>query len=200
MATSALLRSRTAAAHAQVERAPFLVALAAGQVARADVAALLARLLPVYDALEDAARPWAGDQRVGRFVVPELHRAQRLRADLERLRADQDVSPAAQAYAQRVTGAATTAAGFVAHHYTRYVGDLSGGRTIGDALARHLGLDLAFFAFPDVPDDLVPRYRRWLDETPFTAPEREELVAEVLAAYRLSAAVVEEVERARLAP
>lgn len=202
VALSAVLRTRTAAAHAEVERSPYLAALAGGRVTGLGSAALLARLLPVYDALEACAARWSGDPRVGRFVRPELARADRLRADLRHLTGCSDVRPtaASTAYAARVEQvAARSAVGFVAHHYTRCLGDLSGGQVIGAALARSLRLGdgggASSYAFPGVrPEVLREQYRGWLDETPFTDDERDELVDEVLVAYRLNAAVGAELD------
>lgn len=199
---SAALRARTAAAHAEAERSPYFAALAGGRVTGAGLAALLARLAPVYDALEAAGERWADDVRVGRFVRPELHRAARLRADLEHLtgRVEVPVTPASGAYAARIERVAgTRAPAFVAHHYTRCLGDLSGGQVIRAALERSLGLTDgsggSFFAFPGVRTGaLRQQYRAWLDATPFSPDERAELVAEALLAYRLNVAVAAELD------
>ena len=93
----------------------------------------------------------------------------------------------------------TSAAAFLAHHYTRYLGDLSGGQVIRAALERSLGVTdgagASFFSFPDVrPGALKKRYRELLDEVPFDAAQREELVAEALVAYRLNVALAAELD------
>src|SRR5688572_27505924 len=114
---SATLRERTGAAHAEAEHSPYMSALVDGRVTAIGLAALLGRLAPVYEALERVADGWAGDPRVGRFVRPELHRATRLRADLEHLTgcADVPVTAASVAYAARVEEVGrSSAAGFVA--------------------------------------------------------------------------------------
>ena len=199
---SAVLRARTGAAHAAAEHSPYMTALVGGRVTAIGLAALLSRLAPVYEALEVAAGSWAGDGRIGRFVVPALQRSERLRQDLEYLTgcADVPVTPAAVAYAARIEQVGrSSAAAFVAHHYTRYLGDLSGGQIIRVALERALGVTdgagASFFAFPSVrPGALKQQYRAWLDQTPFTATEREELVEEALTAYRLNVAIGAELD------
>ena len=198
---SGVLRARTAAAHVEAERSPFLTALVEGRITTAGLAALLSRLLPVYDALERAELRWVDDPRVGRFVRPELRRGGRLRADLQHLtgHAAAAVTPASTAYAARIDQVAPDPAGFVAHHYTRCLGDLSGGQLIGAALERSLALvdgrGASSFAFlGSGPDVLRQQYRDRLDQAPFTSSEREELVGEALTAYRLNVAVSAELD------
>ena len=198
---SSALRTRTAAAHAEAEQSPFLTELVGGRVTPAGLAALLGRLLPVYDALELVEVRWADDPRVGGFVRPELRRSARLRADLEHLtgHCEAGATPAAGTYAARIAQVASSPAGFVAHHYTRCLGDLSGGQLIGAALERSTGLvdgrGASFFAFPGVgPEALRQQYRDRLDEAPFTSAEREELVGETLTAYRLNVAISAELD------
>lgn len=190
---SAVLRARTAAAHTAVEQSPFLTALVAGGVTAAGVAALLGRLAPVHRALEDAGRSWSGDPVVGPFLLPGLPRGARLAADLAALGAPAVASPAAEAYAARVRGAGR--AGYLAHHYTRTLGDLSGGQLMAAGVHRGLGLELACFAFPGLPlGETKRRYRDLLDAAPLTAQEGEELVEEALVAYRLNVALHAELD------
>lgn len=202
-ALSAELRARTSAAHDSAEHSPFMTALVGGRVTGIGLAALLSRLAPVYAALERVADGWADHPVVGDFVLPELHRSERLAADLRHLTGCDDValSPASVAYAARMeeVGRASAPA-FLAHHYTRYLGDLSGGQVIRAALERSLGVTdgagASFFAFPDVrPGALKKRYRDLLDQAPFTPQQREELVAEALIAYRLNVALGAELDR-----
>lgn len=199
---SAELRARTSAAHTEAETSPFLSALSAGRVTPTGLAALLSRLVPVYDALEAVADCWVGDPLVGRFVQPELHRAARLRADLLHLTRSVQVTgtPASTAYAARIEQVARCSApAFVAHHYTRYLGDLSGGQVIRAALVRHLGVDdgsgASFFSFPGIrPARVKQDYRALLDRTPWSERDREQLVEEALVAYRLNVELADELD------
>lgn len=199
---SAQLRAATASAHAAAEGSPYLSALAAGRVTAPGLAALLVRLVPVYDALEDAAGRWAGDPVWGRFAAPGLARGARLRADLRHLTgsADAPASPASAAYAARISDVAHGCpAAYVAHHCVRLLGDLSGGQVLRAALARSLGVTdgagASFYAFPDVRVGEAKRaYRALLDASPFTAEQRDALVAEALVAYRHNVAVAAELD------
>lgn len=190
---SALLRERTAAAHAAAESTPFLLALGQGRVTRAGVSGFLQRLLPVYEALETGR--WREDPLVGPLLVPGLERAGRIREDLTALgaplRADSD---AAASYAARVQNA-TSAPELVAHHYVRYLGDLSGGLVVAAALRRAHGLFLQYLSFPGLRPPAVKRvYREQLDRLPWSAEELERAVAEADAAFAASAALGAELE------
>jgi heme oxygenase len=194
---SQLLRERTAAVHAEAENASFLLALARGRVTRDGVVGLLQRLLPVYEALEGLGARWRDDPAVGPLLVPGLERTERLRSDLARLGAEPGVrSAAARDYASRVVLAgATSAPAYVAHHYTRYLGDLSGGQIISAALRRELCLDLAFFAFPDLRGPTVKRrYREHLDGLPWSTDEQDAAIAEAGVAFARNQALAAELE------
>jgi heme oxygenase len=194
---SQLLRERTAGVHAEAENAPFLLALAHGRVTRAGVIGLLQRLLPVYDALEGLAPRWADDPAVGPLLVPGLARSGRLRRDLAALGADPTVhSVAARDYAARIVLAgATSPQAYVAHHYTRYLGDLSGGQIISAALRRELDLELEFLSFPQLRGPAVKRsYREHLDALPWSLAEQDAAVAEAGVAFAHNRAIAAELE------
>ena len=156
----------------------------------------------MYESHETAAICWADYAQVGQFVRPELHRSTRLRADVERLTGcgEVPVTAASVAYAARIEEVGRSSpAGFLAHHYTRYLGDLSGGQVIRAALDRSLGVadgnGASFFAFPGVrPGALKRQYRSWLDTTAFTPAERATLVGEALIAYRLNVDLARELD------
>jgi len=100
--------------------------------------------------------------------------------------------PATTAYVRRLNEvAAEWPGGFVAHHYTRYLGDVSGGHVIGQVLAERFGFDtngVLFYIFDQVadPSDFEHTYRAQLDAAPWTAEEQERVIAEVELAYELN--------------
>lgn len=79
---------------------------------------MAARLLPMHEALESAAKLWAQDPIVGSLVVPGLERADRLRAHLAAPGAlASPVSRASAQYATRIAQLApVNRPAFVAHH------------------------------------------------------------------------------------
>jgi heme oxygenase len=90
----------------------------------------------------------------------------------------------------------TWPAGFVAHHYTRYLGDLSGGQLMRRALRREYGLDgpgTRFYEFPGVdPRTFKQHYRHLLDTAPWDAVEQDRFLDEVSLAYRLNTAILDD--------
>jgi len=141
----------------------------------------------------------ADDPSAGAFVFPELTRLPALAADLRFLGDSPPVLPATEAYCDRLLEVAfDRPAAFVAHHYTRYLGDLSGGQYLGPAIARAYGLDgdgHRFFVFPGVhPPAFRTRYRELLDRVTWPSDEQDEFLAEVSRAYQLNIAVLAELK------
>jgi heme oxygenase len=86
--------------------------------------------------------------------------------------------------------------GFVAHHYTRYLGDLSGGQFLRRGVEGRLGLDLdtgtGFYVFDAIGDLDVFKaaYRAELDAAPWTPVEQSAITAETVRAYELNTDVL----------
>lgn len=190
---AAQLRTGTAEAHEAAENEPFARGLVDGTVALEGYIALLGQLRHVYRALEAPAEALRSDPLVAPFVDPRLHRHDAILTDLAALGAPLvDPRPVTAAYAERITTAAATwPVGWVAHHYTRYLGDLSGGRILGHAIRKHFGLaegaGTSFFEFPEIgaPVPYKRAYRDRLDAlgAALTAAERSRLLAESAAAF-----------------
>ena len=92
--------------------------------------------------------------------------------------------------------------GFVAHHYVRYLGDLSGGQIIRRVLERVYGFadrfpdgpphaGVRFFVFDHLDNGVQfkKRYRALLDAAPWDDAERGRVIDEAILAFRLNAAV-----------
>lgn len=182
--------------------APYLDALVAGRLPRARYAELTAQYFFVYEALEQAALAMLDDPVAGLFVFPELNRLPAIMADLEFLLGPAwgdslTASRATLTYCERLQEVAFTwPAGFVAHHYARYLDDLAGAAAVGSAVRRAYGLTdggSRFFTFDGVdPAAFESRYRGLLDALPLGVAEQDRLLAEVSLAYRLHADVLEQ--------
>lgn len=204
---SVTVRTATLREHRQAERSPLIHDLLRGWLPLAAYRCLLVQFAEVYGALEDRAAGWRDDPVVGPFLDPALDRRAAIGADLAllELRCGAAGTPgrlrATDEYLTAIGQAAASSWGIVAHHYTRYLGDLSGGQLIGRVLARHYGLGpdagASFYEFGGVadPDGFKARYRNLLDDAPWDRTERERFVAEVRRAYGCNREVFDEVHR-----
>lgn len=197
---SARLRAASEGAHAAAESQRYVSALVAGDLDVTGYTDLVVQHQAIYAALESAADAMRDDPLAGPFVDDALHRLPALEADLTHLVGPdwrERTGPHAEtvAYADRIHDAARSPERFVAHHYTRYLGDLSGGLHIGRAVARHYGLSgqagTAFYHFDGIPRPKAYKdaYRARLDALPLTAESESALLEEVLLAYRHNTAV-----------
>ncbi len=200
------LQEGTRDLHVRAERSGIIAGILRGRASRTGYTLLLRNLLPAYDALEGALEARRGDAALVGIARPEVYRRAALEADLEALaghdwRDALPVLPAGAAYGRRVREAnERTGGALLGHAYTRYLGDLNGGRIVQRLLRRSLDLGpacLSFFAYPGVGDlaSFGADYR-----TAFDAAERHVDVSTVIdearAAFRLNIAVSTEVEEA----
>jgi heme oxygenase len=186
----------------------FMTALVTGRGCRDDYVALVAQHYFVYRAIEAATERMASDPVAARFISPRLTRLPAIEADLDFLVGPdwRDVIrplPSTAAYVERIEQVASVwVGGFVAHHYTRYLGDLSGGRLLRSLLQRQFGFDtngVGLYLFAEIaePRRFCSTYREALDQVPWDDDERSRVVAEVEHAYRLTTDVFAELARGR---
>ncbi|BBY37223.1 putative heme oxygenase [Mycobacterium mantenii] len=195
---SVAMKEGSAAEHDAAEQSPFMSELLAGRIGAEGYSDYLLRLRVVYAALEDAVRARRDDSMVAAVYDPALERLTAIDADLDHWlpwgAAREVDSPAAAAYVERL-GALTWGGALVAHHYTRYLGDLSGGRGIGKILDRAFdlhGAGLAFYEFPVRPKPYKDAYRARLDALRPDAGEIDRIVGEVKYAFALNQAIFDE--------
>lgn len=194
---SAAMKAGSAAEHAAAEQSAFVSELLAGRVSAYGYSEYLLRLRVVYAALEEAIRTHRNHPMVAAVYDPALERLTAIDADLEHWRPGTTYevdSPAATAYGERIT-ALTWGGSLLAHHYTRYLGDLSGGRIIYKALDRTFdlrGAGLAFYQFPFRPKPYKDSYRARLDALHPDANEIDHIVGEVKLTFGLNHALLDE--------
>lgn len=184
------LRDGTAAAHRRTESAGFVSRLMSGQLDRGAYAALLAQLRHVYAELEAPGAALGGDPVVAALDDPLLRRTAAIERDLAALGAAAVTAlPSTERYVARIRElAGSWPAGWVVHHYTRYLGDLSGGQLMRRALRRHYGVEATATSFLDF-SALGPlgaykaRYRAALDAVPWSTEERAAAVREAERAF-----------------
>ena len=194
---STVIREASRGEHSDAESTGFAQALVEGRLHRDAYAALLGQEWLVYLVLEEAAEAQRADPVGATFWFPELLRVPSMEQDLEFLyggdwRTQVEPRPATERYCERVRAVCFDwAGGFMAHQYTRYLGDLSGGQIISRNLQKVYNLDrdgLRFYWFEDIPKPkrFKDLYRGRVDAAPWDDDEHARIVHEIKAAFRLN--------------
>ena len=130
---STLIRTASHEAHGEAETSSFMSDLLGGRLGVSAYARYTEQLWFVYEALETGAGRLAADPVAGLERDLAHLRGPEWRATLSAL-------PATREYASRVRECAERwPGGYVAHHYTRFPGDLSGGQIIRERAEKTWG-------------------------------------------------------------
>lgn len=206
---SQALRERTRTDHGSSEGAGFMQDLMTGKGSREDYIALVAQHYFIYEALEAVAARMSDDPVAAAFITPKLTRLPAIEADLAFLlgaewRARIAPLPTTIRYVARIHDVADWPGGFIAHHYTRYLGDLSGGQIIRTLMQRQFGFEtngVGFYLFAEIakPREFKDVYRAQLDAVDWDDAERERVIGEVIVAYAFNTALFDDLAAAKLA-
>lgn len=202
---STQIRSATTEQHVEANTSRFMTDMLGGALGVDSYHRYTGQLLFVYRALEHRWDTLAADPIAGPFIRPELARTAELERDLDHLvgprwREELEPLPATAAYAARIDECARDwPAGYVVHHYTRYLGDLSGGQIIGKTAAQlwnltHRGDGVRFYVFDAVtnPAAFKREYRALLDRLPLDDLERRRVLDEGKQAFAMNTAMFHE--------
>ncbi|HWU07277.1 MAG TPA: biliverdin-producing heme oxygenase [Streptomyces sp.] len=202
---STLIRTASHEQHTEAESSTFMSDMLGGRLGVDAYTRYTEQLWFVYRALEDGAQALREDPLAGPFVQPELMRTAELERDLTHLRGEGwreglEPLPATAAYAARVARCAREwPAGYIAHHYTRYLGDLSGGQIIRGTAEKTWGFErkgdgVRFYVFEQIPNPAAFKreYRELLDAVDADDLEKQRIVEECKRAFALNTAVFRE--------
>ena len=214
-ALSQQLKTHTAVAHSAAEGSTFVAELMGGSLDAAALVSLLDQSLIIYRALEAALATHVAHPQLGAFIDPKLARVAALEADMsyhhgedwEAQLADGRIAivPAALAYADTLSTLGRESIEFLlAHHYVRYLGDLSGGLIISRMVQRHYGIadeGLNFYAFAEIakPKPYKDAYRKLLDTTDFSQLQKHSILDFAAESFELNRAVFIDLAAARTA-
>jgi heme oxygenase len=194
---AALVRAATADDHRNAESRGFITRLMGGELSLDDYTRYLAQYAWVYEALEErgsrAEDPEVFDPRLARFAAIESDLAALGAADW---RETHPPLPATAAYVAHLRELADDDVRYLAHHYTRYLGDLSGGQAIAALVSRHYGATPEQLSFYDFDLDEGPvrykrRYREAMNALALEPAEVDLLIEEARASFRLNGAIFE---------
>jgi heme oxygenase len=201
---SETLKNATWGDHESAEDESYLQELMSGRLSEQDYGELVAQHYFAYLALDGVSKELVDHPVAGRFVFPELYREEALERDLRTVygadwRRRIAPSKATRTLVARIEQMADWPGGYIAHHYTRYMGDLSGGQFIRMELQKIYGYEkggggVDFYVFDEVGS--LPRfkneYRARLDALPFGEREQRRMIGEVKLAYQLNTEVLGE--------
>lgn len=183
----------------------FMSDLLTGRRTRDDYIAMVAQNFFVYGALERATEARRSDPVAALFMSPGLTRLPAIRDDLRFLlgegwRAEIEPMSTTLRYVDRIESvAATSTGGFVAHHYTRYLGDLSGCALIRSIMQRQFGFEtngIGFYLFEGLaaPKEFKSTYRRQLDSVGWSTGEQQRVIDEAQVAHDLTEGLFAELD------
>ncbi|KAK1802363.1 hypothetical protein P4O66_022026 [Electrophorus voltai] len=205
---SEYLTAGTKEAHDRAENSPFAKDFLRGRIKRELFKLGTAALYYVYSALEEEIERNKDHPMFAAVYFPsELHRREALAEDLEYLygpdwRERVSCLAAAKPYVERIRWVGRHDPGLlVAHAWTRYMGDLSGGQVLKRVAQRALklpasGEGVRFYHFEGIhsPTAFKRLYRSRLNELEVDVRMKERLVAEANLAFRFNLEVFEELQ------
>ena len=194
-----LIRSGSSDQHKSTENRPFITQLMRGELSLADYTRYLAQYAWVYEALEELVAKINGyelfDPRLNRLASIESDLVALGAADWRETHAPLAATAAYVAHLNSLGEADGVAC--LAHHYTRYLGDLSGGQAISRLVARHYDAtpeQLSFYNFTEI-DNIVQykrTYRDGMNALALGQDDIDALVVEVDAAFSFNGAIFDE--------
>ena len=201
-----MLREGTKQSHTMAENVGFVKCFLKGVVEKKSYRKLVTSLYYVYSAMEEEMARLKDHPVISKIYFPELNRKQSLEEDLHfyygaNWREEIKNSPAGKAYVARIREVAQTEPELlVAHCYTRYLGDLSGGQILKKISQRAMNLTdgegTAFYEFDEISDEkgFKNKYREAMDELPIDMATAEKIVDEANAAFGRNMELFQELE------
>ncbi|XP_016098463.1 heme oxygenase 1a [Sinocyclocheilus grahami] len=202
------IKAATKDIHVRAENTQLMLNYQKGQITQTQYKLLLCSLYEIYRALEEELDRNADHPAVQPIYFPqELARLESLELDLEHFfgphwRERVTVPAATHRYTQRLREIGKNCPDLlVAHAYTRYLGDLSGGQVLGKITQKSLGLSgnkgVLFFLFPGVtsPNRFKQLYRSRMNSIELTEQQRREVLDEATRAFEFNIEVFDDLQK-----
>ena len=192
------IKEGTKKSHSAAENTSFVASFLRGVVSKESYKKLISDLYFVYSAMEEEVDNLKDHPIIGQIQLPDLNRVNALEKDVRFYygpiwRSLITPSEACNQYVNRIREVAKNEPELlVGHHYTRYLGDLSGGQILKGiaekALALGDGQGLKFYDFEKIEDTKAYKagYRGILDGLPITEHQANAIIVEANYAFRLN--------------
>ncbi|KAI9486540.1 MAG: heme oxygenase-domain-containing protein [Benjaminiella poitrasii] len=213
------MKEGTRVVHSAAENSVFTKRFLNGTITKAEYGRYINSLYFVYKTMEDLLNQYKDHLIVKMVYFPyELNRINSLIEDLEyyfgkdrveELIDPKNATPAVKNYMKALKDAAEkNPALLIAHSYTRYLGDLSGGQILAKRLKKHvLKIDvtdlawdssegLEFYSFKNIDNhaEFKNLYRSRLDNAHVTQYVKDLIVAEAIYSFELNIAIFDEIQ------
>lgn len=200
------LREGTSKSHSMAENVSFVKSFLGGVVDKKSYRKLVANLYFVYKAIEKEMVSHKENSILRPILYQELFREHHLAKDLEFYYGAEwryKISPslATQVYVERIHQIGQTQPELlVAHAYTRYLGDLSGGQILKKIAQRAMNLKgvegTAFYNFDNIEDErqFKKEYKEKLNNLSISNGLAQEIVSEANVAFTLNMRMFQELE------
>ena len=208
VALASQLREGTKKSHTMAENTGFVACFLKGVVEKTSYRKLIGDLYFVYKAMEEEIdRLVQEDHPVIKHIgFKELFRRQTLEKDLEFYYGENwvdkiKISVSAQSYVNRIRLVANESPELlVGHHYTRYIGDLSGGQILKKIAKKALNLrgddGLNFYEFKLIEDEKLFKksYSETLNKLPIDQKIADNIIEEANEAFAYNMNMFRELE------
>ena len=210
MALAADLKEGTKKSHSAAENTKFVAGFLRGVVDEESYRKLIQDFYFIYSALEEEMERLEDDNFLSPINFSELDRVKSLKKDLRYYYGPNwstviKPSEACIRYVERIHEVADSNEPYllVGHHYTRYLGDLSGGQILKNIAEKALDLPkdtgLAFYEFPDIFSSAMKKqfkktYRKALDDLPLDESQKNSIITEANYAFRLNMYMFDEIK------
>lgn len=200
------LREGTSKSHSMAENVSFVKSFLGGVVDKDSYRKLVSNLYFVYSAMEEAMERNKHHPLLLPIYFRELNRCRSLEKDLEYYygsdwRNSISISDATQMYVDRInTLSREKPELLIAHAYTRYLGDLSGGQILKKIAQRAMNLPsgqgLAFYDFEQVADEqeFKQNYKKALDSLSLDSKLADQVVAEANLSFNMNMRMFQELD------
>lgn len=198
------LRQGTTKSHSMAENVSFVKSFLGGVVDKKSYRTLVANLYFVYSAIEKEMLNNRNHPSISLIYFSELNRKKSLEKDLEYyygLEWRQLISPSlvTQTYVDRIHNIGKNQPELlIAHAYTRYMGDLSGGQILKNIaknamkLSEDEGTEFYIFRHVDNEKEFKKMYRDTLDLLPVTDNQINLIISEANIAFNLNMKMFQE--------
>ena len=208
VALAGQLREGTKKSHTMAENTGFVACFLKGVVEKTSYRKLIGDLYFVYKAMEEEIDRLVQENHpvIKHIGFKELFRRQTLEKDLEFYYGNNwldqiTISESAQSYVNRIRLVANESPELlVGHHYTRYIGDLSGGQILKKIAKKALNLrgddGLNFYEFKLIEDEKLFKksYSETLNKLPIDQKIADNIIEEANEAFAYNMKMFRELE------